>query len=95
MFKKNTKDTKSIDLATEELIEKLRSLDPSTEQYSAAVKNLEVLEKAKSHKKDMSISPDVALTVGGNLVGILAVLNFERLGVVTSKAIGMVLKAKL
>lgn len=95
MFKKNTKETKSIDLATEELIEKLRSLDPTTEQYSAAVKNFEVLEKAKSHKKDMSISPDVALTVGGNLVGILAVLNFERLGVVTSKAIGMVLKAKL
>lgn len=95
MFKKNTKETKSIDLATEELIEKLRSLDPTTEQYSAAVKNFEVLEKAKSHKKDMSISPDVALTVGGNLVGILAVLNFERLGVITSKAIGMVLKAKL
>lgn len=95
MFKKNTKETKSIDLATEELIEKLRSLDPTTEQYAAAVKNYEVLEKAKSHKKDMSISPDVALTVGGNLVGILAVLNFERLGVVTSKAIGMVLKAKL
>lgn len=94
MFKKNT-EPKLIEIARDELIEKMRQTEPASEQYTAMVKNLEVLEKAKSHEKDRSISPDVALTVGGNLLGILAVLNFERLGVVTSKAIGMVLKAKL
>lgn len=94
MFKKNT-EPKLIEIARDELIEKMRQAEPASEQYTAMVKNLEVLEKAKSHEKDRSISPDVALTVGGNLLGILAVLNFERLGVVTSKAIGMVLKAKL
>lgn len=94
MFKKNT-EPKLIELARDELIEKMRQTAPDSEQYTTMVKNLEVLEKAKSHEKDKSISPDVALTVGGNLLGILAVLNFERLGVVTSKAIGLVLKAKL
>lgn len=94
MFKKNT-EPKLIEIARDELIEKMRQTEPASEQYTTMVKNLEVLEKAKSHEKDKSISPDVALTVGGNLLGVLAVLNFERLGVVTSKAIGLIIKAKL
>lgn len=41
------------------------------------------------------ITPDTLLVVGGNLVGILLILNFERLDIVRSKAIGFVLKGRV
>ena len=50
-------------------------------------------EKANANKKRVSL--DTALVVGGNLAGILLILNFEKLSVLTSKAIPFVLKGRI
>lgn len=95
MFKKKPKERTALELAIDDLIEKMMLSEAGSAEHSAIAKDVEVLQKAKSHEKDKSINPDVALTVGGNLAGILAILSFEKFNVVTSKAIGFVLKAKL
>ena len=41
------------------------------------------------------ISPDTLLIVGGNLLGILLILNYEKLDIVSSKAVGFILKARV
>lgn len=41
------------------------------------------------------IKPDTWLIVGGNILGILLILNHERLGVVSSKALGFVLRGRV
>ena len=46
-------------------------------------------------KNGFKISPDTLLVVGGNLLGILLILNFEKADIVTSKALGFVLKGRV
>ena len=40
-------------------------------------------------------SPDTLLIVGANLLGILLILNYEKLDIVSSKAVGFILKARV
>lgn len=46
-------------------------------------------------KSNFKISPDTLLVVGGNLLGILLILNFEKAEIVTSKALNFVLKGRV
>lgn len=46
-------------------------------------------------KTSWKFTPDTLLIVGGNLAGILLILNFERLDIVRSKALGFVLKGRV
>ena len=50
-------------------------------------------KKREASRKDR-FSPDTLLMVGGNLAGILLILNFEKLNVVTSKALSFVIKLR-
>lgn len=41
------------------------------------------------------ISPDTLLIVGANLLGILLILNYERLDIVSSRALSFVMKGRV
>ena len=74
----------------------MNDLEPYSEDYVTAMKNLKVLHELQNELRSRnSISPETALTVGANLAGILLVLNFEKIGIVTSKAFGLVTKLKI
>jgi hypothetical protein len=80
-----------IDEEVTRLLSKLNTLDPESEDYTKAVANLKVLMEARGVKsKSSSVSPDMMLSVAANLAGLLIVLNYERLGIITSKAFGMI-----
>ncbi len=66
-----------------------RTLDEKEEVMESMRKWEEV--KAKKRR----ISPDTLLIVFGNIIGILLILSYEHLGVITSKALGFVLRSKL
>jgi len=44
---------------------------------------------------DWKISPDTLLIVGANLLGILLILNYERLDIISTKALGFVIKGRV
>lgn len=67
--------------------EKLKELDPSTEEYTSAVKNLKELCEAR---KVVSISPEIWIGAGVSILEIILVLRFERVDVITSKALSLV-----
>lgn len=46
-------------------------------------------------KTSWKFTPDTLLVVGGNLLGIALILNFERFDIVRSKALSFVLKGKV
>lgn len=50
---------------------------------------------AEMLKPSWKFTPDTLLVVGGNLMGILLILNFERLDIVRSKALSFVLKGRV
>lgn len=68
--------------------------------FNESVDHWEVLKKAlveydKLAESKWKISPDTLLVVAGNLVGILLILNFEKMDIIRSKAISFVLKGRL
>lgn len=93
-----TSDIKpTLDEAIELLLLEMKNLQAYDPKYSACVDQLAKLyDIQKSLEKDNKkiLSYDQLLAVGGNLLGILLILNFERAGIVTSKALSFVMKAK-
>jgi hypothetical protein len=67
--------------------------DESVEHWEVLKRSLE--EYDKFSKSNWKFTPDTLLVVGGNLLGIVLILNFERLDIVRSKALGFVLKGRV
>lgn len=44
---------------------------------------------------DWKVSPDTLMIVGGNLLGIVLILNFEKLDIISTKALGFVLRGRV
>lgn len=65
-------------------LDTLEDLEVGTEDYDKALKHLKALCDIKKNNR---ISPDGILVAATNILGILLVLNFERLNVVTSRAL--------
>lgn len=94
MFTKQNETESMLDAEIRLALVKLKDLDKTDAEYGALVKNVSELHKLKAAEKPQRISPDNALLVGANVFGILAIINHERVGALTSKAIGFVLKPR-
>lgn len=70
------------------------ALSPHDDNYVEHVEALKTLYELRNPIPPQFISPDVALTVVANLVGIMIIVGHERAHVVTSKALNFVMKAK-
>lgn len=75
----------------------LEQIDPTDDAYKEVSENLERLYKLQSLKEDKKqrIDPNTVITVLGSLAGILLILKYEKVDVLTSKAIGFVLKGRV
>lgn len=84
VVKKENKFDKEID----HILNEMRSMDVGSEEYKAASGNLKLLMEVK--KENNFISNEALLMAATNIGGILLILNFERMGVITSKAISLI-----
>ena len=97
MFKRknNTVITHLIEQINEATTQ-LGSLTATDEEYSKTIDQIERLHKLLAKEREgFRVSPDTLIIVAGNLLGIVLILNYERLVVITSKAVGFVGKFKL
>ena len=82
---------RAFDEQIKRVFEVLGTLAVDSEEYK---ENLATLESLVSiNKKSLKISPETIALGVVNLVGILMVLNFERVGVVTSRALNFIKKS--
>lgn len=89
---KRTKLEKEID----QVLEELSYVSAGSEEYEIIVKNLAALYEVKGKEKTRnSIAPDTLAVVAGNLLGIIMILGYEKANVITSKALGFVLKGRV
>ena len=97
MLKRLFKGDRRTELEKEisDLLKQMKNCDPSTDEYKMMANALETLCKADSYKKSRSVSWDTILIVSGNLIGIFAILHHEDVNVITSKALGFVLKGRV
>lgn len=77
-------DKITLDDQIDRLLNEMYSMEVDSEEYSQAVKNLNVLMDARKRK---SVSPEAILGAVTNIAGILLILNYEQLNVISSRAI--------
>lgn len=83
---KRTKLEKEID----SVLEAMSSLDPCTNEYTTMANNLVRLKEAQAKEAVSHFDWTPVISGGIALVQILAVLNYEKLDVISSKAFGFV-----
>ena len=97
MFNKITKKDKRTNLEKEidSLLEAMYDVDASSDEYTKMSENLERLYRAKACERNREISPDTIALIAGNLLGIVLILGYEKANVITSKALGFVVKGRV
>lgn len=73
----------------------LNGMSPIDEDYKTVVENLERLYKVRNVKHERRISNDTIAIIAGNLLGIGLILSYEKLNVVSTKALGFVMKGRV
>ncbi|GEM_PF-2660349 len=71
--------------------EMLLENDPS--EFESRKKRYDVLSDML--KTDWKVSPDTLLIVGANLLGIVLILYYEKLDIISTKALGFVIKGRV
>ena len=84
----------ALDKEIERLTNQLSNMSPVDQDYKPIVENIKTLCEAREKKNDRVLSKEVLFTAGVNILTVLLVLNFEKTGIVTSKAFSFLTKGK-
>lgn len=93
-FKKNATPN-ALETAIDNVLATMSDNNPSSEEYHKMVDQLDKLYKMKASEKPDRVKFDTWVAVGGNLLGLVLIIRHEQFNVITSKALGFVLKSKI
>lgn len=94
MFKFTKKKQTKLELEIDSILTDMEDMYVDSDEYTTAINHLSKLYELKSKDKEFNISPDTVAVVAGNLLGILLILKHEDLNIITSKALGFVIKGR-
>lgn len=96
LFKKKDKRTK-LDREIDDLLEEMSYQHRDSNEYADNVEYLTKLYEAKRgvESQKQGISKDALLYVGANIAGLLLVLHYEKLDVITSRAFNWIWKGRV
>ena len=86
--------SEELDEVIDDVYMRMRVVGPDSEEYKELLSHLERLTKLKPQTGLRRVSPDTMAVVAGNLAGIVIIVAYEHKHVVTSKALGFILKTK-
>lgn len=69
--------------------------DVKGEEERCSYYKCQIKEISEMLKTTWKISPDTLVTVGGSLLTVLLILNFEKLNIVSTKALGFIIKGRV
>lgn len=92
MFTKTSATESMLTAEIEATLVKMKDLTKESAEYGKMLEHVIKLHKLKAEEKPKKVTPDTALIVTANIVGIVAILNHERLHPITSKAMAFVAK---
>lgn len=93
MFKKKPDQFPQTEAELARAYAHLSTLDPATEEYRNTLARVKEMHEIAARKGESRIDPNTALSVAGNLAGIIAIVKFERASILVSKAMQIVVKA--
>lgn len=90
------KEPTKLDEEIDAVLNQMQSIDATSEDYEKITKNLGKLYELKAmNDKRSKVSPDTLAVILGNLAGIVLILSYEQTHVITSKALGFVIKGRV
>lgn len=89
------KDESSIEILSKQIRDSLNGEDPASERYTASIRNLETLERLRNKGFLECIDPNQIIGAVASIGGIFAILKFEKIGVISSKAFSLISKIRL
>lgn len=79
----------TLQVAIDQVLLEMQTVTADSPEFAKLTDQLVILTKALPNKEP-KVKMDTLLTVGGNLAGILLILNFEKANVIATKALGFV-----
>jgi hypothetical protein len=99
LFNKNTpeEDPQELKDAITKALNELAEHETYSPEYVKALEQIEKLYKLRNPKPELRkpVSMDTVWVVAGNLVGIGMIIGYEKAHVISSKALGFILKARV
>lgn len=91
-----TKSNKTkLEVEIDRLETHLSNVDILDDDYELTIDRLKSLYELTDKKDKFKVSPDTLAVVAGNLLGIAIILKHEELNIVTTKALGFVMKGRV
>lgn len=85
MFPSSRQDSR-LKQATDRALRELEGYPIASNEYGAILDRVAKLHEMQSKEKPTSVSPDTLALIAANLVGLVLILQHERLHAITSKA---------
>jgi hypothetical protein len=84
-----------LEKAIERAIRNLGNHEVTSDEYAKTLDHVVTLHKMLVEDKPAQVSKDTMAVVGANLLGIVLVIKHEFVNVVTSRAMGLLLKPRI
>ena len=95
MLKKPTPEDLKLNNEINAVLDSMSVYGPDSPEYAKLMGHLKELNELQHGRKTArKVSPDQMALVIGNLAGILAIISYEHLHVITSKALTTLVKVK-
>lgn len=93
MFKR-FREPSSLELEVERALRELKHHPIGSEEYVKTLDSIVVLHRMKEEEKPDFVSRDTLAVVGANLLGILLIINHERVDIASRAAMSLILKPR-
>lgn len=89
-----TKAPTRLETSIDKAMDVLDELDVDSEEYAKVLEIVIKLHKMKEEERPSRLSLDTAAIIGANLLGIMMIIRHEHVNVITSRAMGVLVKPK-
>jgi len=83
-----------VDVEIARMLRALQTVEVETKEYELLLGRLEKLQRIRKDESPDNFSSDMLLMAATNLIGIFAILQHEKLNVITSKALSFVMRTR-
>lgn len=91
----NWKRKTALETTIDSALKSMSVLEPESKEYAAIASTVGTLYEAKGHEPNRRISWDTVAVILGNLLGIILILTYEQVNVITTKALNFIIKGRV
>lgn len=90
----NGKKAEALDEQIEAVLNEMREVGVTSEEYPTLMRYLEQLNEIKAKQRRDPVSRDTIALIVGGMIEVLIIVAYEQKNVLTSKALGLVIRPK-